>query len=183
MDNFKSYTDFEAKSVLRRKTGKKDTESDWAVARLTFTFVCNHGFVDIAKLRNKMAEQLGFVDYYDFKVSNAKGFNKARLFEILDGLEEGTRPLMPEGRKELERRFGKSALKPWNTSFMMAGSIVKKCQFQRTRASLLLGQFGVSFQRRPLLHSKQCLRYSSQLRLNRTDRRRSQADALLYMRV
>lgn len=89
-------------------------------------FVCTNGFVQIVQLRNKMAKQLGFVDYYDYKVTNAEGFSKAKLFEILDGLEEGTRPLMVEGRQELERRFDKSALDPWNTSFMMAGSVVKK---------------------------------------------------------
>jgi hypothetical protein len=59
-------------------------------------------------------------------VTNAEGFNKEKLFEILDGLEEGTRPLLEKGREELWARFGESALEPWNTSFMMAGSVVKK---------------------------------------------------------
>ena len=29
-------------------------------------------------------------------------------------------------RQELEKRHGKQALDPWNTSFMMAGSVIKK---------------------------------------------------------
>jgi len=89
-------------------------------------FVCDNGFVEIVKLRNNMAKSLGYVDYYDYKVTNAEGFSKDKLFEILDGLERGTRPLMEEGLKELERRFGKAALDPWNTGYMMKGSIVKK---------------------------------------------------------
>ena len=104
------------------------TSSDEAVRKAAYEglrsigpFVCSNGFVDIVKKRNQLAKQLGFVDYYDYKVTNAEGFGKEKLFEILDGLEEGTRPLMEEGRKELERRFGPSALDPWNTSFMMAG--------------------------------------------------------------
>lgn len=109
------------------------TSSDEAIRKAAYEglrsigpFVSFNGFVDIVKKRNQLAKQLGFVDYYDYKVTNAEGFGKDKLFEILDGLEEGTRPLMVEGREELERRFGPSALEPWNTSFMMAGSVVKK---------------------------------------------------------
>jgi hypothetical protein len=38
------------------------------------------------RFANKMAKSLGFIDYYDYKVTNAEGFGKAKLFEILDGL-------------------------------------------------------------------------------------------------
>jgi hypothetical protein len=89
-------------------------------------FVCENGFVDIIKMRNKLAKSLGFVDYYDYKVTNAEGMSKDKLFEILDGLEEGTRPIMDNARKELEKRSGSDALQPWNQSFKMAGSIIKK---------------------------------------------------------
>ncbi len=37
----------------------------------------------MVKARNVMAKALGYVDYYDYKVTQAEGFNKARLFEIL----------------------------------------------------------------------------------------------------
>mmetsp|Transcript_126730 Transcript_126730/g.354830 ORF Transcript_126730/g.354830 Transcript_126730/m.354830 type:complete len:654 (+) Transcript_126730:105-2066(+) len=89
-------------------------------------FVCENGFVEIIKLRNKLAKALGFVDYYDYKVTNAEGMSKQKLFEILDGLEKGTRPIMEASRKDLEARHGSSALEPWNTSFMLAGSVVEK---------------------------------------------------------
>jgi hypothetical protein len=89
-------------------------------------FICENGFVEIIKLRNKLAKSLGFVDYYDYKVTNAEGMSKDKLFEILDGLEKGTRPTMDVSRKELEKRHGADALEPWNTSFKLAGSVVKK---------------------------------------------------------
>jgi len=89
-------------------------------------FVLDNGFVEIIKYRNKMAKSLGFIDYYDYKVSNAEGFGKAKLFEMLDGLEKGTRPTMVAAREELAKRYGQDALEPWNTSFKMAGSIVVK---------------------------------------------------------
>jgi hypothetical protein len=89
-------------------------------------FVLDNGFVEIIKLRNKVAKSLGFIDYYDYKVTNAEGFGKVKLFEILDGLEMGTRPIMVSAREELAKRHGEDALSPWNTSFKMAGSIVAK---------------------------------------------------------
>jgi hypothetical protein len=90
-------------------------------------FCLEHGFVDIIKLRTRMAKSLGFQDYYDYKVTNSEGFGKDKLFQILDTLEQGTRPILEKAREELERRFGKEALEPWNTGFMMSVS------FPRTR--------------------------------------------------
>jgi len=89
-------------------------------------FVCDNGFVEIVKLRNKLAKALGFVDYYDYKVTNAEGMSKDKLFEILDGLEVGTRPIMEASKNELEKRHGPEAHEPWNTSFMLAGSVMEK---------------------------------------------------------
>jgi oligoendopeptidase F len=114
------------RNLMRTSPDEATRKAAYEGLRSIGPFVCSNGFVDIVKKRNQLAKQLGFEDYYDYKVTNAEGFNKQKLFEILDGLEEGTRPLMVEGRKELERRFGESALEPWNTSFMMAGSVVKK---------------------------------------------------------
>jgi len=73
-----------------------------------------------------MAAKLGYVDYYDYKVTQAEGFGKARLFEILDTLEVGTRELLGQARKRLAQEKGDSALKPWNMGYMMAGSVTKK---------------------------------------------------------
>jgi len=114
------------RNLMRTSPDEATRKAAYEGLRSIGPFVCSNGFVEIVKKRNHLAKQLGFEDYYDYKVTNAEGFNKEKLFEILDGLEEGTRPLMVEGRMELERRFGESALEPWNTSFMMAGSVVKK---------------------------------------------------------
>ena len=68
-----------------------------------------------------MAKSLGYVDYYDYKVTQAEGFGKAALFEILDTLEKGTRPLMQAARARLAKEKGEMALEPWNSAYMMAG--------------------------------------------------------------
>jgi oligoendopeptidase F len=89
-------------------------------------FVSSNGFVEVVKARNAMAKALGYVDYYDYKVTQAEGFNKARLFEILDSLEVGTRDIMTKAREQLAAKKGAGALEPWNTGYMMAGDLTKR---------------------------------------------------------
>jgi oligoendopeptidase F len=89
-------------------------------------FVTENGFVELVKVRNRMAKALGYIDFYDYKVSNAEGFGKIELFKILDTLEEGTRPIMEEARKKFAAEKGADALEPWNLSFQMAGDVTRR---------------------------------------------------------
>jgi len=89
-------------------------------------FVTANGFVELVAKRNAMAKALGYEDYYDYKVTQAEGFGKKALFDILDTLEQGTRPLMQTARAQLAKEKGAAALEPWNTGFAMAGDITKK---------------------------------------------------------
>lgn len=112
---------------------KMTTDAEESVRKACFEglksigpFVCENGFVEIVKKRNQMAKELGYVDFYDYKVTQAEGFGKDRLFEILDTLEEGTREQLAKARAELAEKKGEVALKPWNTGYMVAGDITKK---------------------------------------------------------
>ena len=66
------------------------------------------------------------IDFYDMKVTQAEGFNKATLFQMLDTLEEGTRALNQNARAALAKDKGEGALQPYNTGFVLAGDITKK---------------------------------------------------------
>ncbi|KAG2489329.1 hypothetical protein HYH03_012161 [Edaphochlamys debaryana] len=83
------------------------------------------GFVAIVKERNRLARMLGYEDFYDYKVTQAEGFGKRRLFEIMDGLEAQTRPIMEAARERLAREKGASALEPWNMGWALAGDTEK----------------------------------------------------------
>mmetsp|Transcript_7012 Transcript_7012/g.12949 ORF Transcript_7012/g.12949 Transcript_7012/m.12949 type:complete len:694 (-) Transcript_7012:303-2384(-) len=89
-------------------------------------FVLTNGFVELVKTRNAMAKELGYQDYYDYKVTQAEGFGKETLFEILDELERDTRPLMEAARAKLSNEKGAGALEPWNTGYLMAGETTSK---------------------------------------------------------
>ena len=114
------------RNLLRTSPDESIRQSAYDGLRSIGTFVLQNGFIEIIKLRNQLAKALGYLDYYDYKVTNAEGFGKLKLFEMLDGLEQGTRLIMEIGRKELVARHGEDVLKPWNTGFKMAGSIIVK---------------------------------------------------------
>eukprot|EP00658_Telonema_sp_P-2_P036807 TRINITY_DN26551_c0_g1_i2.p1 TRINITY_DN26551_c0_g1~~TRINITY_DN26551_c0_g1_i2.p1 ORF type:complete len:559 (+),score=168.05 TRINITY_DN26551_c0_g1_i2:223-1899(+) len=125
------YTDVDGKwqegsSVALRNCMR--TSEDQAVRKSCYDgltgigeFVVGNGFVEMVRERNQMAKLLGFVDFYDYKVTAAEGFGKVKLFEILDGLEEATRDLMGKARALLSEDKGPDALMPWNMQFLMAG--------------------------------------------------------------
>jgi len=111
---------------------KMRTETDEAVRKACFEglrsigpFVLDNGFLEVVKARNQMSKALGYEDYYDYKVTQAEGFNKKRLFEILDTLESGTRDLNLKARELLAKEKGAAALEPWNRGFMMAGDVAR----------------------------------------------------------
>lgn len=84
-------------------------------------FICGNGFVDILKKRNRMARQMGYEDFYDYKVTTTEGFNKAKLFEMLDALESATREINTKALQTLKSEKGASAEMAWNRGFMLAG--------------------------------------------------------------
>jgi len=90
-------------------------------------YALGNGFLELIKTRNKFAKELGYIDYYDYKVTQAEGFGKNELFKILDGLEADTRPLLDAARAAFaQAKGGESALDPWNLSFLMAGDVTTK---------------------------------------------------------
>eukprot|EP00956_Cyclotella_meneghiniana_P004313 scaffold5294_cov72-Cyclotella_meneghiniana.AAC.20 len=112
---------------------KVRVDSDEAVRKACYEglskigdFITENGFVELVKVRNRMAKSLGYIDFYDYKVSNAEGFGKLELFKILDTLEQGTRPIMEEARIKFADEKGADALEPWNLSFKMAGDVTRR---------------------------------------------------------
>lgn len=83
-------------------------------------------FCEIVKLRNQLAKKLGYVDFYDMKVTMAEGFSKEVLFSILNGLEEETRPIMQQALATLKEEKGVEAMEPHNTNYLLSGNIAKR---------------------------------------------------------
>jgi oligoendopeptidase F len=114
------------RSKMRVDPREEVRRACWDGMRTIGDFVLANGFVELVRARNRMAKALGYEDFYDYKVTQAEGFGKSALFEILDSLEQGTRPLMVAARQQLEADKGAAALEPWNTGFLMAGDVTKR---------------------------------------------------------
>jgi oligoendopeptidase F len=87
------------------------------------TFVLNHGFVEIVKLRNKLARQLGYKDYYDYKLTITEGLSKDQLFEVFDDLEVKTRVAQHALLDGLIAKLGAEAILPWNLGHYSSGDV------------------------------------------------------------
>mmetsp|Transcript_35582 Transcript_35582/g.86112 ORF Transcript_35582/g.86112 Transcript_35582/m.86112 type:complete len:660 (+) Transcript_35582:68-2047(+) len=124
--SFHSLSSVGLRNVMVANSDEATRKAAYEGLRCIGPFVLGHGFVDIIKLRNKMAKSVGFVDYYDMKVTNAEGMSKKELFDVLDTLEKGTRDLMESSNKLLEEKHGKDALLPWNTGFTLSGKVTEK---------------------------------------------------------
>uniref|UniRef100_A0A7S2S766 Peptidase M3A/M3B catalytic domain-containing protein n=1 Tax=Rhizochromulina marina TaxID=1034831 RepID=A0A7S2S766_9STRA len=95
----------------------------WEGLRSIGTFILSNGFVELVKHRNAMARKLGYEDFYDYKVTQAEGFGKARLFEILDTLLHGSQKIFDDARSAFQTEKGETALEAWNVGFLMAGDV------------------------------------------------------------
>jgi len=84
------------------------------------------GFIEIVKLRNKLARLQGAEDYYDWKVRRAERMSKNQVFELLDDLEARTRKRAQASMDELRVQAGADAQLPWNVRYMMTGDVARE---------------------------------------------------------
>eukprot|EP00729_Bicosta_minor_P016408 gene16408-31443_t len=114
------------RTTMKTAENEADRKAAWEGLRSIGPFVLENGFVELLKNRNKMAKKLGYVDFYDYKVTQAEGFGKVKLFEILDTLLQGSQSLLEGARKRLAAEKGEGALNAWNTGYLMAGDVEKQ---------------------------------------------------------
>lgn len=92
------------------------------------------------------------------QVTAAEGFGKTRLFEILDDLEEKTRPIMQQARQRLAKEKGEAALEPHNMGYALAGeAAVCLCVLRYTLAFFTVAKPAMSREECSQLASSTCL--------------------------
>ncbi|MFC3532174.1 M3 family metallopeptidase [Vogesella facilis] len=89
-------------------------------------WVLDNGFLDIVRLRNRLARALGFADYFDYKVRKNEQMSPAQLFAILDDFEARTRNASQRGLAQLTAQHGADATQPWNLRFHMSGDVIRQ---------------------------------------------------------
>lgn len=71
------------RTTMKTAENEADRKAAWEGLRSIGPFVLENGFVELLKNRNKMAKKLGYVDFYDYKVTQAEGFGKVSYRVVL----------------------------------------------------------------------------------------------------
>lgn len=118
---FKKASSVGLRNQLRVADDEATRKACYEGMRAIGPFLAENNFLEIVKMRNVLARSMGYEDFYDYKVTSSEGFSKRRLFEIMDGLEKQSRPIMEAARQRLAKEKGEDALKAWNISYSLAG--------------------------------------------------------------
>ncbi|MEI7181616.1 M3 family metallopeptidase [Pectobacterium carotovorum] len=89
-------------------------------------WLLQNGFPELISLRNRFARQMGYRNYFDYKVNKTERMTPEQLFSILDPFEEQTREANARSLKNLADEKGEDALQPWNIRYASAGDVTRQ---------------------------------------------------------
>ncbi|ATV43107.1 M3 family metallopeptidase [Pectobacterium brasiliense] len=89
-------------------------------------WLLQNGFPELISLRNRFARQMGYRNYFDYKVNKTERMTPEQLFAILDPFEEQTREANTRSLKSLADEKGEEALQPWNIRYASAGDVTRQ---------------------------------------------------------
>ncbi|WP_409159449.1 M3 family metallopeptidase [Pectobacterium sp. B2J-2] len=89
-------------------------------------WLLQNGFPELISLRNRFARQMGYRNYFDYKVNKTERMTPEQLFAILDPFEEQTREANARSLKNLVNEKGEGALQPWNIRYASAGDVTRQ---------------------------------------------------------
>ncbi len=113
-------SDNHIRQVLHRSEDVSERRAAWEASKQIGAEVAAD-LIELVKIRNAAARGLGFANYYSMALTLDE-LDEDELFELLDELDRGTRPLFDRYRADLDarisKRFGISPreVRPWHMS-------------------------------------------------------------------
>lgn len=89
-------------------------------------WVLENGFLELVKLRNRLARSMGYANYFEASVRKIEHMSVDELFAILEDFESRTRERNLTSIEELKNHKGKQALEGHNFSFSIAGDVMRE---------------------------------------------------------
>lgn len=89
-------------------------------------WLLHNGFPELVSLRNRFARQMGYRNFFDYKVNKTEQMTPEQLFAILDSFERQTRDGMQASLRRLASEKGDAALAPWNIRYASAGDVTRQ---------------------------------------------------------
>jgi len=114
--NGKELTDNQIKNILKTETDSKKLQEAWEASKLQGELVAKE-VIDLVKLRNQLAQSLGFKNYYHLSLECSEQ-NEGDLIKTFDKLNHSTKSIFKEAKGEIDRFLSKKYktpdLKPWH---------------------------------------------------------------------
>ena len=89
-------------------------------------WVLENGFLEIVAKRNKLARELGYRDFFDYRLRTNSGMSPEQLFAIFDEFERNTRNTHFASMDRLVSEYGDEVLQPHNLPFRVRGGAALK---------------------------------------------------------
>lgn len=84
-------------------------------------WIVDNGFADIVARRNAWARELGYTNFFEYRLKISTGMTPEQLLAVFDRFEQSTRASHREALDRLARRFGNDAVLPHNLAYYMRG--------------------------------------------------------------
>jgi len=89
-------------------------------------WVLENGFLEIVAKRNALARELGYRDFFDYRLRTNSGMSPEQLFAIFDEFERNTRDTHFASMDHLVSDYGDEVLQPHNLLFRVRGGAALK---------------------------------------------------------
>ena len=91
-------------------------------------WVASSGFVDIVGKRNALARELGYRNFFEYRLKTNSGMTPEQLFGVFDAFERSTRDTHQNALRRLVDRHGADALRPHNLAYRMYGQASEQAE-------------------------------------------------------
>ena len=120
---FVSASELKMRTVMHTNSDEKIRKACFE-AREKLALDLINEYIVLVELRNEFARQLGFADFYDYKLQKIDRMTKEELFSLFENISEKTKSMFSEIRK-MEKHFV-GLRKPWNFSYYTSGDFTKE---------------------------------------------------------
>ena len=121
-------------------------KSSFEAFRAIERWVLDNGFLDLVRLRNRLARSLGYQNYFDLKIRKNERMSPDQLAGILDDFLARTDAACARSLAALRQAHGPDATRPWNLRFHASGDVVRRLD-PFMPFSLALRRWVISFRR------------------------------------
>ncbi|RDU99017.1 M3 family metallopeptidase [Trinickia dinghuensis] len=89
-------------------------------------WVASSGFADIVGKRNALARELGYRNFFEYRLKTHSGMAPEQLFAVFDEFERSTRDAHQASLNRVVEKHGRDALLPQNLSYAMQGGTTEQ---------------------------------------------------------